>query len=193
MLRRIKLYGPLAKFIGKRVLQADVQTPAEAVRFLVANWPTVEQHIASHSYRVAVDDEVLPLDTDPDQLHYPAGKGTIRIIPVVAGAGTVARIIAGVALIAASFFIPGSALVFGTALSTITFGIGAALVLGGLAQLLTPVPKTPKDEGDPRKSFSFSGIQNTSRQGTPVPVIYGETLAGSVVISAAIDIVQVKV
>jgi predicted phage tail protein len=47
-------------------------------------------------------------------------------------------------------------------------------------------------EGDPRKSYSFSGVQNTSRAGVPVPVVYGETLVGSVVISAGIDIVQVS-
>jgi predicted phage tail protein len=64
--------------------------------------------------------------------------------------------------------------------------------IGGIAQLLTPTPSTSTDEGDPRKSFSFSGIQNTNRAGVPVPVIYGETLTGSVVISAGIDIVQVS-
>jgi hypothetical protein len=52
--------------------------------------------------------------------------------------------------------------------------------------------KDQQDEGDPRKSFSFSGIQNVSRAGVPVPVVYGETLVGSVVISAGIDIVQVS-
>jgi predicted phage tail protein len=46
-------------------------------------------------------------------------------------------------------------------------------------------------EKDPRKSYSFSGIQQTSRQGTPVPIVYGETLVGSVVISAGVDTVQV--
>jgi predicted phage tail protein len=67
-----------------------------------------------------------------------------------------------------------------------------AYFLGGVAQLLTPTPKISQDEGDPRKSFSFSGIQNTNRAGVPVPVVYGETLVGSVVISAGIDIVQVS-
>jgi predicted phage tail protein len=69
---------------------------------------------------------------------------------------------------------------------------GRQPVLGGIAQLLTPTPKISQDEGDPRKSFSFSGIQNTNRAGVPVPVVYGETLVGSVVISAGIDIVQVS-
>jgi predicted phage tail protein len=82
----------------------------------------------------------------------------------------------------------------GVALSTILFGVGISLVLGGVAQLLTPTPKvlTGGDtEQDPRKSYSFSGIQNTSRQGTPVPIVYGETIVGSIVISAGIDTVQV--
>lgn len=195
MLRRIKLYGPLAKFIGQRILKADVATAAEAVRFLLANWPEVERHMAQHSYRVQVDRDDLPVDTEPEQLHYPVGQSEIKIIPVVAGAGAAGRIIAGVALVAASFLIPGSAAIIGIGLKSLTAGIGLSLALGGVAQLLTPVPKLGKEDSasDPRKSFSFSGIQNTSRQGVPVPIIYGETLVGSVVISAGTDIVQVAV
>ena len=74
-------------------------------------------------------------------------------------------------------------------------GLGASLVLGGVAQLLSPVPKLPQGsdtQSDPRKSYNFSGIQQTSRQGIPVPVVYGKTLTGSVVISAGVDTVQVK-
>ena len=66
--------------------------------------------------------------------------------------------------------------------------VGIMLVLSGVAGLLTPVPKTPKSEEDPQNSFSFSGIQQTSRAGTAVPVCYGEILTGSVVISAEIDV-----
>jgi predicted phage tail protein len=79
---------------------------------------------------------------------------------------------------------------------TVLLGLGASLVLGGVAQLLSPVPKLPQGSDspdDPRRSFSFSGIQQTSRQGVPVPVVYGEMLVGSVVISAGIDTVQVAV
>jgi predicted phage tail protein len=45
MLRKIKLYGQLAKFIGKRVLEADVATAAEAVRMLVAALPRYGRHL----------------------------------------------------------------------------------------------------------------------------------------------------
>jgi predicted phage tail protein len=73
--------------------------------------------------------------------------------------------------------------------------VGASLVLGGVAQLLTPVPKIPQGPdtaNDPRKTYNFSGIQQTSRQGVPVPCVYGLTLVGSVVISAGTDTVQVS-
>jgi hypothetical protein len=193
MLRKIKLYGRLAKFVGKRVLHADVSSAAEAIRFLITNWPHLEAHMADQYYRVSLDTE----DIASDDLHNPIGQETIKITPVLAGAGAVGRIIAGVALIALSF-VPGlqGAALFGSKImaGTVLFGIGTSLALGGVAQLLSPVPQMPTgmdSQQDPRKTYSFSGIQNTSRQGIPVPVCYGETMVGSIVISAGIDTVQV--
>lgn len=188
MLRTIRIYGRLAKFLKRRKFEADVSTAAEAVRFLLANFPKLEPELAKGHYRVSVGD----LDLAQDELHNPAGQQEIKIIPVVSGAGAVGRIIAGVALIALSSILPPVA---GIALGTIAFGIGASLVLGGVAQLLTPVPTLNQPSmtdtaKDPRKSYSFSGIQQTSRAGVPVPIVYGETLVGSVVISAGIDTVQ---
>ena len=195
MLRKIKLYGKLAKFVGHRILEADVATAAEVVRFLVANWPELERHMADQYYRVSVG----TYDLDLEELHDPAGQQEIKIVPVMAGAGATGRIIAGVALIALAFAVGAG--VFGVALAknlgaiALAKGIGASLVLGGVAQLLTPTPRIPTGpdtQNDPRKSYSFSGIQNTSRQGVPVPIIYGETIVGSVTISAGIDTVQVQ-
>lgn len=191
MLSKIRVYGRIAKFLKRRVFEADVSSAAEAVRFLLANFPYLEPELSKGHYRVSVGGT----DISEDELQYPAGRQEIRIVPVVAGAGAVGRIIAGVALIVASIFIPGSALIFGTALKGVVFGLGASLALGGVAQLLTPVPTLPTGtdtQQDPRKSYSFSGIQNVSRQGVPVPVVYGETIVGSVVISAGIDTVQVS-
>ena len=201
MLREIRVYGRLAKFLGRRVFRAEVATAAEAVRFLLTNFPQLEKHMADQHYRVSVGG----LDLAEDELHDPAGQQQIKIVPVLAGAGSAAgRIILGVGLIAAAFLTGGATigllgLAAPVAVSTVLAGIGVSLVLGGVAQLLTPVPKigpTPGATGantdqDPRKSYSFSGIQQTSRQGVPVPVVYGETLVGSVVISAGVDTVQV--
>jgi predicted phage tail protein len=190
MLRKIRVYGRLAKFLGRRVFQAEVATAAEAVRFLVTNFPQLERHMVDQHYRVSLGGYDLTLD----ELHDPAGQQEIKIVPVLAGAGVVGRIIAGVALLAVGFLVPG----IGALGVQLIVGVGAALVLGGVAQLLTPVSQAytggasgTDSEKDPRKSYSFSGIQNTSRQGVPVPIVYGETLVGSVVISAGVDTVQV--
>ncbi len=198
MLRKIKLYGKLAKFVGHRVLEADVHNAAEAVKFLVANWPALEQHMAKQYYKVDVGSSALVLD----EIAYPIGSEDISITPVIAGAGNVGRIVLGAALITAAVMTGGglsvlSAPVFSTSAAGATvFGgwsvvagkVGMLLVLSGVAGLLTPVPKPPDSEEDPQNSFSFSGIQQTSRAGTAVPVCYGEILTGSVVISAEIDV-----
>jgi hypothetical protein len=163
------------------------------VRFLLVNFPQAEKHMADQHYRVSLGERDLELD----EIHHPAGHQVIKIVPVIAGAGSVGRILLGAALIAvASIFTLGTLTIGAAAigLNGVVFGLGASLVLGGVAQLLTPVPQTPtgsNSNNDPRKSYSFSSIQNTSRQGTPVPVVYGETIVGSVVISAGIDIAQV--
>lgn len=194
MLRKIRLYGRLAKFIGKRVLHADVASTAEAVRFLLANWPQLEGHMSNQHYRVRVGDYELT----EDELGHPIGQQEIKFVPVVSGAGATGRIIAGIALIALASFV-----IFGTlggavaagAINAAVFGVGVSLVIGGVAELLTPTPKVPQGpdtQDDPRKSYSFSSIQNTSRQGTPVQIVYGRCIVGSVVISGGIDTVQVQ-
>jgi predicted phage tail protein len=191
-MRKIQVYGRLAKFLNRRVFHADVASAAEAVRFLLANFPKLEPELAQGHYRISVGN----YDLAEAELHDPAGQQQIKIIPVVSGAGAVGRIVAGVALVALSF-IPGFAAWAGPTAYALITGVGASLVLGGVAQLLTPVPTISPTAGgsfkdtdkDPRKSYSFSGVQQTSRQGVPVPIVYGETLVGSVVISAGVDTV----
>ena len=203
-LRKIKLYGQLAKFVGEPVLEAEVSSAAQAVRFLCVNFKGIEKHMADQYYKVMANDWNLA----EDEIRYPTGQSDISIIPVVGGAGgNTTRIILGVTLIAAAVMLPGSTAAFGAggglgfgATTAGTFSayalagnIGIALVLSGVAGLLTPVQDVPKTEDDPRRSFSFSGIQNTSRAGVPVPLVYGtEVMVGSVVISAAIDTIQVE-
>ena len=204
MLRKIKLYGELAKFLGEKTLEAEVNNAAQAIRFLVVNFPKLEKHMADRYYRVLVDKWEL----DEKELHYPSGASDIKIVPVVGGAGgNFGRVLLGAALIGASFMFPGAGM-FGTTsffgkeavvggfltkVGTITSVIGASLVLNGIASMLAPVETIPEDNQDPRRSFNFSGIQNTTRAGVAVPVIYGRTMTGSVVVSANITNEQVEV
>jgi predicted phage tail protein len=202
-MRVIKVYGSLAKFLGHRSFKAAVSTPAEAIRFLLANFPKLEGHMAQHHYKVTTGRLQLAIADHPEVLGYPVAESEpIRIIPVVAGAGNAGgQIAAGIGLIALAIITGGIAsagvtlggfLGIGT-VGTVVAGIGFSLALGGVAQLLTPTAETSSitsgtdSFNDPRKSYSFSGIQNVSRQGVPVPIVYGETIVGSVVISSGIN------
>jgi predicted phage tail protein len=193
VLSKVRVYGRIAKFLKRRSFDAAVSSAAEAVRFLLANFPHLEPELAQGHYRISVG----TYDLSEEELSHPTGQQEIKIIPVVAGAGATGRIITGVALIALAF--ASGAGVFGAAFAKniglfgVISGVGTTLVLGGVSQLLTPVPTLPTgadSNQDPRKSYSFSGIQQTSRAGVPVPICYGEVLTGSVVISAGIETVQ---
>ena len=204
MLRKVKMYGELAEFVGYKELEAVVKNPAEAIRFLVTNFPKLEAYMANKYYQVLVGKD----DVDKEDLHNPIGQDDIHIVPVITGAGgnsPFGRILLGAALIGASFLFPGAGL-FGTTsfsgaaagagiatkIGTALSAIGAGLVLNGVSEMLFPIPKPDMPEDDPRISFSFSGVQNTSRAGTAHPIVYGEGVTGSVVISAGIDTDQVQ-
>ena len=193
MLRKVRLYGDLAKFVGHRVLHADVNNAAQAIRFLVANWPELNSYMADRYYKVVSSNWEIA----EEELHHPTGSSDIQIIPVIGGAGNnTTRIIMGVALIGASIAFPGLAIGLGSlgsiGLAGTVGSIGMGLALNGIAGLLAPVDEIDSDDQDPRRSFAFSGIQNTSRAGVCVPICYGEVITGSIVISAGIDTVQVE-
>ena len=200
MLRKVKLYGELADFVGHKELDAVINSTADAIRFLTSNFQGLEAHMNQRYYKVLVDD----YEIGEKDIQNPIGKSDISIVPIIVGAGgNTGKIVLGAALIAGAFLVPGSPLVFGKGFATslagagfgykAAIGIGGALVLQGVSDMLFPLPE-PQDfsnEEDPRISFSFSGVQNTSRAGTSHPIAYGEIVTGSVVISAGIDTNQV--
>tara|TARA_R100001463_G_scaffold29609_2_gene67308 strand:+ start:378 stop:992 length:615 start_codon:yes stop_codon:yes gene_type:complete len=202
MLRKVKLHGELAKFVGHEEFEAVVKTTAEAIKFLITNFPKLEAYMSDKYYQVLVGDTEL----DEEQIHDPIGKSDIHIVPVITGAGgsSFNRILLGGALIGASFLFPGAGMfgttsLFGSSVTgTVAAGIGTALsavgagmVLNGVSEILFPLPTPEEQEDDPRISFNFSGVQNTSRAGTAHPIVYGEIVTGSVVISASVDTNQV--
>ena len=83
MLRKIKLYGELAKFLGQKTFEAEVSSAAQAIKFLLVNFPEVEKHISERYYKVSVGKWEL----SEEELLYPSGLEDIKIIPVIGGAG----------------------------------------------------------------------------------------------------------
>ena len=200
MLRKIKLYGKLAEFVGHKEFEAEVSSVGNAVSFLLNNFPQLEEYMSPKYYQVKVGN----FDIDKDEIHYPVGKEDIHFVPAISGAGRgFGKVLLGAALIGLAFAMPGATFQgFGgfkaaagySAFQASIGNLGIALTLMGVSEMLTPLPK-PRDfnsEEDPQLSFNFSGVQNTSRAGTPVPIVYGEIITGSVVISAAIDTNQVQ-
>ena len=207
MLRKLKLYGELAEFVGHKEFEIQVDSLAKAVSFLVNNFPQVEKYMNPQYYQVKVGNYAV----NEEEIHHPIGQEDIHFIPVIAGAGGgTGKILLGAALIGLAFATGGASLTFAQvplanagALTGVAFSsgiakaavyLGGALVLSGVTDMLFPLPKPKefKSEQDPQLSFSFSGTQNTSRAGTPVPIVYGEIVTGSVVISGAIDTQQVQ-
>ena len=195
MMRVIKVYGKLAKHLGQRSFKAVVRTPAEAIKFLLANFPDLRPVLSEGKYMVSVGRHQLPIGEHPECISYPvAGSEPIRIAPVIGGAGGnggLTSILAGVALVGFSLAFPGiGAAIGGKAMTAIGLA-GGSLILGGVAQMLTPIPDTPEMDSDPRENFNFSGVQNVSRSGVVVPVIYGEVITGSITISAGLNTEEV--
>ena len=199
MLRKVKLYGQLAEFVGHKEFDVKVDSVAQAVSFLIHNFAGLEAYMSPKYYQVKVGND----DVDKDELNYPVGQEDIHFVPVIAGAGRGggkfllgALLITGAIMTGGGF---GALQIFGGTglelkfLGKFAMNLGIGLALTGVSEMLFPLPEPQKfsSEEDPQLSFSFSGVQNTSRAGTPVPIVYGEIITGSVVISAAIDTNQV--
>ena len=208
MLRTVKVYGHLAEHCGQSVFEALVRVPADAIKFLLCNFPELRGLMRDGYYKVAVGKFDLQLADHPEQLHFPlADADVVKVIPVVSGAGGrgLGSVLLGAALIGGAILSGGASLgltgfssnaivgvssssFLGTAAAaTVAGNVGLALTLGGIATMLTPVPKQfDPGEAAPSGGFAFSGLQNVSQEGIPVPVVYGEMIVGSVVLSTGL-------
>ena len=194
--RKIKLYGDLAEFVGVKEIETEVHTTADAVKCLIGNYPQAEIYMMDKYYKLIVNDKPKTLE----ELHFPTGQSDIKIVPVISGQGRgLGQILLGAAFIGVSIFMPGAAPALGltgftagsagaSALSVALGNIGLALMIGGIAQMLTPVPPAPTK--DTPNSFQFNSPLNTNIAGGAIPVLYGERMVGSVVISAGINVVD---
>lgn len=203
-MKNILLLGELGKKYGRKY-RLNIKTPAEAVRALCANFPDFEKFVSESGkrnvgYRVLIGKK----DITGEELHDPIGKQEIKIVPVIGGAGGggIGTIILGAALVALSFYIPGSIFAINAALATgisvttmasAAFYVGAALVLSGASQMLAATPEAaqPSERPENQPSYVFNGAVNTTSQGQPVPIGYGRLIVGSAVVSAGITVEEI--
>jgi predicted phage tail protein len=214
MLQKIVLHGKLKKEFGGP-FNLDVATPAEAVQALTVLRPGFADAIRAGSWRVirgplkggralTAEQLLINLGGEMHLIAAPAGSGR--------GGGGTAKVVIGVTILAIAL----APLTGGGSLAGVAFGqgvlgsaaglglgitagqaalFGASLIFAGASQLLSPQPKaqqayTPQDV---KASHLFSGSLNSPDQGVPVPLCFGETRAGGVLISLIIETEDIAV
>ena len=218
----VKVYGPLRKYLGQCRFEFVADTPAQAMKALCVNFPGLAQWLVDReaegmAFRVTRGRDKITNEA-PEGLVLPwSEREVFSIAPVIVGAGRgIGTILAGIALVGFAFITAGSSLAFSglTLTSTATAAttsaafaayagfaaglgtLGIALIVGGVAQLISPTPSLGFNTGKEAarlESSSFSGIVNTSKQGMAVPICYGRAFVGSAVISSGLDVDQVAV
>lgn len=197
--RTVRLYGSLGASFG-RVHRLAVSNASEAIHALCILVPGFERFLMESKDRGVTYSIFLGRDNiGQDRLKAPPGAADIRIAPVLVGskrAGSMQTIIGVALIVAASYFSGGlasgssSTLIGASSATGWTFAasMGISMAMGGVAQLMSPMAKGlgTMDRPDNRSSYSFNGPVNTSIQGGPVGLLYGELTVGSAVVSAGI-------
>lgn len=197
-LRKIHLHGKLGKKYGREFTFA-VATALEAVRAFAANFPGFLDDLKTSDWRVVRGDKKTGLHLDlEDMATFNLGAGELHFIPAARGAKRpgLIKIVAGVAITAAAVALApmtGGASLMGLATATggLTWAgnlalMGVGLTLSGVASLLAP--KEHPQNSQTAKADVALGPQNSFEQGNPVPLIYGEVICGSQVVSSGLTL-----
>lgn len=184
----IKLSGSLAKLFG-REHQRVIGPTREAFRALSATIPGFQKFMNTSKARgLTFAIFVGEKNVGEDDLAFPNGGREIRIVPVIIGSkkAGIFQTILGAVIIAASAV--GSYFAPGNPFSAFGYKVGAAMMLGGVVQMLSPQPAglASKQDADNQASYAFGGVTNTTAQGNPVPLGYGKHRIGGAIISAGI-------
>lgn len=176
--RRIFLHGPLKK-LSSEPIELEASTVLEAVSGLAR---VLNLRTNAISERLMI--KVLGFET-AEQLKAVSDTQDLHIVPTLAGGKSAfLQIVIGAVLITAAFFTGGLSLMAGVTLSSVLFGIGLAMVIGGLAQMLFPI-KLADRANEPNTYLGAPG--NTTRAGERIPLIFGRTKVYGQILSYNVD------
>ena len=215
MQHKILLLDELGERWGKTHIYHNLRTPADALKLLFINYPDFAEHLAiSHEQGIAYQVTQVSQDLNYDDLLLPLGQHDLVITPVITGSGDVGQALLGVGLIVATGGIGSvlgltkeAATLFGSKLLGSAVGtIGVHLVLNGVSNMLAPqlssfdIDVRPggylgsavsmEKGADGEQSYAYRGAANTVGIGKTIPVVYGQALVGSHLISSNIEIID---
>ena len=197
MLRKIKVYGRLRKFLGQAEFEADAKNVVEVVSFLRCNFKGIEKHMLNQAYYIScgetvITEDLLTLESTNDIKIVPLASGNFFGILIGAGLKFLGGKIGGTLL--------GSKLLATFATTALT-SIGTSMLVSGVTSMLTPQKQNTNsaasnmDRLDPAalaSNYSFTGLDNVSQAGVPVNLVFGEIMVGSITVSNGNDTVQVR-
>ncbi|MDX7989153.1 tail assembly protein [Xenorhabdus sp. 12] len=181
--RIIRLYGVLGALFGREHKLA-VSSPQEAIRALSVLIDGFEKFLLNAKERgltFAVFSGKRNISRD--ELDF-SGEEDIRIVPVIIGskrAGVFQTILGAVMVVAGAFM-------WATPYGVPLVMSGVSMMLGGVVQMLSPMPGglARREDPDNKPSYAFGGPVNSIAQGNPVPLGYGKRRIGGAIISAGI-------
>ncbi|CDH25084.1 tail assembly protein [Xenorhabdus bovienii] len=181
-LRTIRLSGVLIPQFGREYKLA-VSSPIEAIRALSVLIDGFEKFLLTAKERgLTFAVFIGKRNINRDELEL-SGEGDIRIVPVIIGSkkAGIFQTILGAVMVVAGAFIGGP---FGAPM--VMSGVG--MMLGGVVQMLSPMPGglARREDPDNKPSYAFGGPVNSIAQGNPVPIGYGKRRIGGAIISAGI-------
>ena len=227
-MQRVRLLGELGELFGAEHQYQRLRHPGDAIKMLCINKPAFKEYLLQ-SEQNGIGFKVIQADAEMgyDEILLPFGQNDLIIAPVITGSGGVGKVLAGIGLVAVSFLLPGAGL-FGagagilgitgaavpalTTLGTALSAVGASLVLGGTAELISPQPKIPQNFGSfgsgarfgsrnstggpvgveralgGQQSYAYTGAANTVGVGATVPVAYGKVLIGSHLLRSKLEV-----
>lgn len=230
------LAGELGEKYGTHHEYYNLRTPADAIKLLCINHPRLQKDLmTAHQNGVGYKLIQSGAAMGYDELHLPFGSKPMMLVPVISGSGgSTGQILAGVGLVAAAIVLGpaaggflglGAGLagtggvagataagIIGGAAATAVGAIGASLVLGGVANMISPQPELPKlgsrrmdgtnfrgpgPQGVSRgasgqQSYAYTGPANTVGNGSTIPVVYGRAMLGGHMLSVAVEATDVS-
>lgn len=190
----IRFYGALKQF--GTAFKLEVKDTAEALRALTSQMPRLRQFIQRGLFTIRIANQYVDNRYLEKGLYYKLKENeTVHITPVLKGAkrGGLFGVIAGALMIATAVVL--SPVVLGTVAASTAWtigAVGASLLLGGVAQMLTKQPAMPNiSEKEKKNSTAFSNLSNMAAQGKPMPLAYGRIRTGSLIISQGLEAIDV--
>ena len=190
VMTKIELGGVLGKTFGKTHYRL-IRTTAEATNALSRTLKGFEKYLnTSRSRGLTYAVFKGKKNINVDDLSFPVCGEVIRIVPIIIGskkAGLLQTILGAVLVVvgvAVGYMSAGTLSVAGYGVAK----VGAAMMLGGIVQMLSPQPAglASKQDADNQASYAFGGVTNTAAQGNPVPLGYGRRRIGGAIVSAGI-------